>query len=104
MVIRHWLQSVKRSLVGARQSRATRMPRRARTESALVERLEDRTWLSATSMFDAGTGQLTVEGSSGDDSITVAENAGFVTLNGTSTGVAVGDVQSLTVLGGAGDD
>jgi Ca2+-binding RTX toxin-like protein len=80
------------------------MPRRPILESAHIETLEDRTLLSATTLFDAGTGQLTVQGSSSADSITVSANAGFVTLNGVDTGVAVGDVQSLMVLGGSGSD
>lgn len=67
--------------------------------SAVVEMLEDRTLLSANAVFAADIGELTVT-TNPKGNATIDVDAGFVTLNGTSTGVLAADVQSLVVNGG----
>ena len=72
--------------------------RHRRTKVAAIERCEDRTLLSVTSLFDAAAGELEISGDNGD-AIVVASAAGEVTVNGAGIGVAAADVKELEVSG-----
>jgi Ca2+-binding RTX toxin-like protein len=69
--------------------------------AAHVETLENRALLSATSAFDAATGELVVQAGK-TDAVVIASDLASVTLNGTPLGIAPDQVHSLVVLGGSG--
>lgn len=87
-----WLATLQTAL--ARPKRR----RHRRTKVAVIERCEDRTLLSVTSLFDVAAGELEISGDNGDI-IVVASAAGEVTVNGAGIGVLAADVIELEVSG-----
>src|SRR5439155_5776245 len=108
MLISNWfdsiVQTIRRSCTLTRRRIAKRAVAARKTDSlaAQVEKFESRDCPSVTSLFDAGTGTLTVSGS-GADSVTITSNSsGMVTVNGVAGETLATDVQTLLVNGGAG--
>src|SRR5437867_13399625 len=108
MLISKWLDSVvqmiHQSCSSTRRRPAKRVVAARKTDAlaAQVERFESRDCPSVTSLFDAGTGTLTVTGS-GAESVTISSNSsGKVTVNGVVGATLATEVQTLLVNGGAG--
>lgn len=82
------------------QSSLSRPARRRRPfPASAIERCEDRTLLTVTTLFEAAEGELHVNSDAGD-AIAVGAAAGEVTVNGVGTGVAAADVIELDIDGG----